>query len=427
VALRAGGRNGVRGRVSLRALTLTTVQPLHVALSSGIFVRHDAISNSIAHKLQVLSELEADGWPVRATVFTHGTDSHDPRVRKVDTVQDALRLPEFSEADVHFFEFGIAYPLFNAVFVLDRRLPQVAVYHNITPPHLVLDRLGRTAVEAALVQKHNLDRFDHVSCVSEMNFQDLLRFGIPAERMSVLPLPAALEVGGPRLEAPTARGRGPVQLLYVGRFVHAKGVLDLLEAVRRLRASGVGQFQVTLAGNVQQSSREVVRQLYHAERTAPTSGVVRVVATPSVPQLTRLYERADAVVLPSYHEGYCVPVVEALSMGVQVIASDAGNIPNVLGGLGPMVPAGHVDALADAIGSWIGRVFAYRSSQRDLLHPTASGDMADGEWRARVRRHVDGFSFAAYRRGFLDLLQRALSIRPEGAPAWLADAAGALV
>lgn len=405
---------------------MRTDETIRVALSSGIFVHHDAISSSVEHKLQVLSELEAAGLPVVTTVFTHGSDRDDPRIRRVDSVYQALRLKDFQEAHLHFFEFGIAYPLFNAVFLLARRVPLVGVYHNITPPHLVLDPEMRRTVERSFVQKHNLASLDHVSCDSEMNREDLLEFGIPADHLSVLPLPAGLQVGPERISAIVERGDRPVELLYVGRFVHSKGVLDLVEAVRRLADRGVNRFRVTLAGNVEHSSPEVIAQLRDAERSTPTCGLLRVMGTPSDSELTDLYGQADAVVLPSYHEGYCVPVVEALTMGCQVIASDAGNIPNVLAGLGQIVPAGDVNALANAIAVWVGRVLAHRSSGNGLLHPTAGGDMPDGEWRSRVRRQAEQYSFAAYRQGFLRLLHHAASLRPGEPPPWLTGALGAV-
>ncbi len=394
-----------------------------MALCSGIFVRHDAISNSVDHKLHILRELQAQGRPVEVAVFTHGSDRDDPRVRIVDSVEGAIRLPEFREADLYFFEFGITYPLFNAVFLLDK--PMVGVYHNITPPDLVLDAPARAAMERSLIQKHNLARLDLVSCVSELNYRDLLDFGIPAERLSILPLPARPDVERAQPLTAGERRDGPVELLYVGRLVHAKGVLDLVEAVRRLAVRGVNGLRVTLAGNLEHSSPDVVREVRAAERSAPTSGLVRVVATPSDALLAELYRRADAVVLPSYHEGFCVPIVEALSMGCQVIASDAGNIPNVLGGLGKIVPAGDVEALADAMGDWVARVQARRTSGRELLHPTTSGDLPDEAWRTRVLRLAERYSFPAYRRGFLRLLHLAASLRREGSPRWLAEAAGA--
>ncbi len=403
---------------------MTADPTIRVALCSGIFVCHDAISNSVDHKLQILSELQAQGRPVEVTVFTHGSDRDDPRVRTIDSVEGAIRVPEFQEADLYIFEFGITYPLFNAVFLLDQ--PMVGVYHNITPPHLVFDAPARDATERSLIQKHNLARLDFVSCVSEMNYEDLVEFGIPAERLSILPLPALSEVERARPANGVAHRDGPVELLYVGRFVHAKGVLDLIDAVHRLVTRGLTGFRVTLAGNVEHSSPDVVRQLHVAERSGPTSGLVRVVSTPSDSKLAELYGRADAVVLPSYHEGFCVPAVEALSVGCQVIASDAGNIPNVLGGLGKIVPARDVDALTDALADWVVRVQAQRTAGRELLHPTATGDLPDGMWRVRVRRRAEQYSFPAYRRGFLRLLHLAASLRRGGSPPWLAEAAGSM-
>jgi glycosyltransferase involved in cell wall biosynthesis len=129
--------------------------------------------------------------------------------------------------------------------------------------------------------------------------------------------------------------------------------------------------------------------------------------------VARLMSNTDVLVVPSYHEGYCLPVIEAYQAGCQVVAYDAGNLPNVVGHLGQLVPTGDLDALAVAIARAVDAASSERRSRRDAHIPTSAGSMTRSEWQAAVDRHLEGFSKATYEDGVLALLGRALS----GAPA----------
>jgi glycosyltransferase involved in cell wall biosynthesis len=66
-------------------------------------------------------------------------------------------------------------------------------------------------------------------------------------------------------------------------------------------------------------------------------------------QLARAMAEADVLVVTSEHEGFGVPTVEAMSMGLPVVANDAGALPEVVGAGGVLVDTGDPWALADAI------------------------------------------------------------------------------
>ena len=108
----------------------------NVALYSGLYVRADAISTSVRYKVDILRELQAAGAPLEFTVFTQGTDCQEPWTRVTATVHGLALHEEFAAADLHCFEFGIRYDLFDAVFVVPPDRGIAAVYHNVTPPHL---------------------------------------------------------------------------------------------------------------------------------------------------------------------------------------------------------------------------------------------------------------------------------------------------
>jgi glycosyltransferase involved in cell wall biosynthesis len=221
-----------------------------------------------------------------------------------------------------------------------------------------------------------------------------------------------------------------VRLLYLGRLVRAKGVVDLLEASQHLWDQGEDRFELTLAGNPRFSDDSVLRELDRCTERFAREGKVHVVSSLSDRDLVGLLASADALVIPSYHEGYCVPVIEAMSAGCYVIASDAGNLPNITGGLGTSFPAGDVPRLAAAIGD-----FATRLRPGDRPRPLPAGAAGGGEvrvltrhgeldfatWTATVARHLEDYSEEAFERGFLGLLGQLAAASPAGLSRRLGD------
>jgi glycosyltransferase involved in cell wall biosynthesis len=381
--------------------------PLRVALYSGLCVRYDAISNSLRHKLDLFDSWQRSGVDLECVAFVHSSDYDDPRIRRVDSVAKLLRMPEFRSADIHIFEFGIHYPLFDAVFLLPDGVPAIGIYHNVTPPELADNAALRDILERSLIQRHNLSRMSWVVSQSEYSRQQLLDLGLPAERLVVIPLPPAHELQA-RRRSPGRAGGERVEVLYVGRFVRAKGVLDLLAAASILARQGGNDFRLTMAGNPSLSSPDVLEEVATWCARDPL-GTVRVVPAPDDGGLAALYSGADVFVMPSYHEGYCVPVVEALAAGCQVVAYDSSNLPSILGGLGTLVPTSDVQQLAAALANHIERIRVARSLGKPLLVPTELGEVEEEAWQQLVVAHLDRHSIRAFEAGFGSLFQTVLA------------------
>ncbi len=85
-------------------------------------------------------------------------------------------------------------------------------------------------------------------------------------------------------------------------------------------------------------------------------------------QLAELYRRADVFVTASAHEGFCVPITEAMAASVPVVASVAGAIPETLGGAGLLVddpsPAAFAEAIDTALDRSVGAKYAIAGRQR---------------------------------------------------------------
>ncbi len=380
---------------------------LKVLLCSGIFVQHDAVSDSLGRKLEILRSLRRRGAPIEVRLFAQASEYIAPEITSSQIVSDLLRHDYFWEADVYIFEFAMPYELFDSLFVVPEGRASAVVEHNTTPPELVDDAATKVACEAAMLQRHNMALATRVVCDSEFNLETALSLGIPADRLSVLHLPPSHHPRGDRRRGwdeagSTSRAPGRARLLYLGRLIRAKGVLDLLRAACELWEAGEDNFDLTLAGNLVFSDQSVIARV----RTAAGrfGERLRIITSPSDAEVEALYEESDALVVPSYHEGYCVPVVEALSARCYVIASDAGNLPKICAGLGTVVPTGDVKALAGAIADFAQRI---GESSRAGLPPaflTDRGERSFDQWSTEVERHLRDYSETAYERGFIELL-----------------------
>jgi glycosyltransferase involved in cell wall biosynthesis len=136
---------------------------------------------------------------------------------------------------------------------------------------------------------------------------------------------------------------GPV--LFVGTLELRKNVSGLLDGYERLLLGGRPVPELLLVGRPTPSAAPWLERI----GKPPLAGHVRHLGYVSDEERRGLYERARLLVLPSFNEGFGLPVLEAMTVGVPVVASTRGAIPEVLGDAGLMVEPDDPDALATAM------------------------------------------------------------------------------
>ncbi len=171
--------------------------------------------------------------------------------------------------------------------------------------------------------------------------------GVPDARIRVL------RNGVPRLAGWRARAAGePFRLLFLGNLFERKGIADLLDALAHVDAAGGPVVGAGAAACVLvvAGGGDVAR--YSARATALGLGErVRFAGWVDQAEAAACLARADALVLPSYDEGLPLVILEALSLGVPVVTTPVGAIPEVLsdGDTALLVPPGDIAALAGAL------------------------------------------------------------------------------
>jgi glycosyltransferase involved in cell wall biosynthesis len=134
--------------------------------------------------------------------------------------------------------------------------------------------------------------------------------------------------------------------LLVGHWTPRKGILQALAALRRTWPG----ITLDLVGEQDRDPAYAAR--VHAALHAPgLAGRVRVHGRVSTGTLAQLFAEADALLMPSTHEGYGMVLAEALAAGLPIIATRVGAIPEVVrdGEEAELVPANDIGELVRAI------------------------------------------------------------------------------
>lgn len=180
--------------------------------------------------------------------------------------------------------------------------------------------------------------------VSESSRGDIVeQMGVPAERLHVVPVGMNPDVFGPRPGISRVRGR---LMTTASADMPLKGLEPLLEALAKVRAERDDAHLVVI-GKPKPKSRipALIDRLGLGDAVEFVKGV-------STERIVELYAEAEVACVPSLYEGFSLPAVEAMACGVPVVGTNGGAVAEVIGRdgeTGLIVPAGDVDALAQAL------------------------------------------------------------------------------
>ncbi len=344
-----------------------------VAIVAPIVVQHDAISTAVRNLWRMLAA--EPGFDV--SVLTHVNEHPELPARIIGGVAELLQDRAFCAADVLIYAFGIYNPLFDALLVGNGHARQIVRFHNITPPELLGPEAG-PVIAKSFAQLHVLSCADRIWADSEENAAMLARHGVGVGKTEVLPL----AVDWPPPATLASKPKTPVKALYVGRIVPSKGLADLIDALRP--EDGIA---LSVVGNLRFSDAPYLERCRTSARSRGLNDCVRFLGTVDSEELQELYYASHILAIPSYHEGFCKPVIEALRTGCVPVGYASSNLPAITGGLGRLVPERDVAALGSAL-----RELATALRSGSEL-PLDVGPLGAADLDAAARRHVETFAF----------------------------------
>lgn len=270
--------------------------------------RQDAVGNFCR---QIQSFLQAQGYDVHLAA-----ENCHPEDRT--SVADVSRIiPRIAPDDLTIFHFSTEDPAFAAIAA--RNNPKVLYFHNITPENFFRGIDPRTArlVRAGLDQRPLAAKFDVLMANSRTTAQVLCEGMDPADRAGinddeVIECPPLIDIDRWNLvnEEATDELADRRTILYVGRLAPHKGVRQLIEGFALLAARD-SEVRLLCVGDSPDRARLVLSGTIEAMETSIRKRI-RFAHGVSEGALKWIYRNAGVCASMSMHEGFGVPLVDAM-------------------------------------------------------------------------------------------------------------------
>ena len=235
--------------------------------------------------------------------------------------------------DICLHHYGLASRAADLFFTSPAR--KILVYHNITPAEYFvgIDDAVATQLRTARATLPELGRkTDAIWAVSQFDADDLQAAGLRA--ISVFPLlysppPATLKPDWRIL----AQFAGSLKtILFVGRIAPNKRIEDLIQAFAWYHRALNPYSRLLIVGSPRSAPRYFTLLRMLAGDLDLPNVCFEGFASPA--GLEAYYQVADLYVSASEHEGYCLPLVEAMGHDIPVIARAVGGTPEAMDGAG---------------------------------------------------------------------------------------------
>ena len=237
------------------------------------------------------------------------------------------------------------------------RCKKMVVYHNITP--------ARFFLPYDLVMAWNLGRgrrqlkrlaavADYACGDSAYNCAELAEAGFKKDRLSVLPI--LFDINKMKVEQPDAallkklRGTPGAKLLFIGRVAPNKKQEDVIKVFYRFLETQDPDAKLYLVGGWQGLEKYYAKLKGFAADLGLTDEQVVFTGRVTDAEKEAYLAAADALVCMSEHEGFCVPLLEAMRRDIPIAAYAAAAVPETLGENGMLFKEKDYAAIAAAIG-----------------------------------------------------------------------------
>lgn len=256
-------------------------------------------------------------------------------------------LPELNENDLIIYHYATADEL--ADIIKEAPCKVVLRYHNVTPPAFFhgynegAEKVTREGLDEIADLK---DAIDYGMVVSDFNKKDLIDMGYQCP-IAVAPIliPFKDYEQEPDKDVVTRYSDGKTNIVFVGRIVPNKKFEDVIACFAAYKEKYDSAARLFLVGNYQETD------LYYQylQDVIKKCGVEDVIFPGHIAfnAILAYYKIADLFLCMSEHEGFCVPLVEAMFFETPIVAYASTAIPGTLGGSGVLVETKEPEAVAE--------------------------------------------------------------------------------
>ena len=289
----------------------------------------DAVSNDARAISKVISEM---GY--KTGIYA---ENIDPKIKDPD-VNKIAKLPKIADDDIVIFNHSTGTDICYNLPEMNGR--KMMIYHNITPPHFfepynpVAATLTKKGYEGT---KYLSDKIEYVMAVSRYNGEDLKAMGYNCP-MYVRPILIPFEDYEKEPDADVIKqysGDGYTNIVFVGRIAPNKKQEDVIRAFAYYKKHINNKSRLIIVGN--DGGMERYSKCLKSYAEALMVEDVIFTGQISFKAILAFYKVADVFLCMSEHEGFCVPLVEAMFFDVPIIAYDSSAIADTLGGSGVLI------------------------------------------------------------------------------------------
>jgi glycosyltransferase involved in cell wall biosynthesis len=321
-----------------------------VAVLTSHLATGDAVSNDVVGMSEALVRSGME-----AKIFAGSWDIADSVVAPLSEIHEFLN----DAADLLIYHYSIEWrPGLELLASLSCRT--AIKYHNVTPSEFFVGispwheekcRAGREGLLDIVKLGCDLYLSD-----SEFNRQELIALGVSDTCCLVVP-PFhhidRLQAVEPDMDVLDEYRDGKTNILMVGRVAPNKGHLALIEAFAIYHHDYNRESRLFIVGKEEQAFEIYSKRLRELTDFLVIENSVLFVGEASDSELKSYYLLSSAFAIASEHEGFCVPLVEAMSMKVPAIAYASSAIPATIGGAGLLLSERDPRLMAQALDSLI--------------------------------------------------------------------------
>lgn len=298
--------------------------------------------HQFVHTLAYGDAISSEALTIKRILNSNGIESEiycvniDPRYQ-----QEAKKYNEFtsSKAASVLLHYSIASPL-NDLYLSLKNTKRIVLYHNLTPDRW-FSAYNYRVVEDLKAARRSLESVvqaaDIVLCDSTYNLTELQ----PILKAPGLVLPLTLDEHKWCMDANVGlidvlKGHGGVNILAVGRVAPNKCLEDVIKCFYFYHHKINKKSRLWLVGS------DVDTEIYSFElndliRNLRLTESVKLVGAVADCELKSFYQASDLYLCMSEHEGFCVPLIEAMHFSLPLIAYDACAIAETVGKGGLLV------------------------------------------------------------------------------------------
>lgn len=239
-----------------------------------------------------------------------------------------------AESDVVLMHYSIGSPL-NKIYKELKNSRRILLYHNLTPVKWFESynyRVAQDLVQGLSELPELLECSDLILADSTFNKNELLAMGCKKE-IEVFPLlfdASKWSVAANAGISKTLSSNGSVNFLTVGRLAPNKCVEDVIKAFYFYHHKINKKSELWVIGH------DIDTEIYAFELknlaiSFRLTDQIHFVGSVADTELKAFYQSSDVYLCMSEHEGFCVPVIEAMSLGLPVLAYGSSALPETVG------------------------------------------------------------------------------------------------